>query len=129
MKDMGVDRRKNSPVLTDGKYDAEKIYNLVEKENVAISYIEFKYGIHRSDIIRLINEHGAGLEENKNNKSFIVEGQVVEANYIHDYSLYKIKGTIIKKYLNSVIIEWLSGDELPAELLNKAVVPIKQVIV
>lgn len=107
--------------MTGGKYDSEKIYNLIYKDNLSISTVEFKYGIHRNEILTLLNQyHSDNLTVDFLTTAH--KGDVISTTYIYDYNMYFIIGEVIKKNLNSVIVNRIDGDELPIELLEKVVV-------
>lgn len=117
-------KSNNSLILENGKYDSDKIYNMVYNENIKLSTIEFKYGIHKNDLLSILNDY----HEEHRTESYLKEaqkGDVVSANYIYEYNIYYIIGEVLKRNINSVIIERVDGDELPIELLNRIVISIK----
>lgn len=114
----------NSPIMVDGKYNPEKVYNLIHKENMSISAVEFKYGIHRDKILALLDDYH---RENKTEDYLFnaQKGDLVSTTYIYEFNRYFIIGKIIKRNLNSVIVERTDGEILPVELLDKIVVSSK----
>lgn len=110
--------------MVDGKYNPEKVYNLIHKENMSISAVEFKYGIHRDKILALLDDYH---RENKTEDYLFnaQKGDLVSTTYIYEFNRYFIIGKIIKRNLNSVIVERTDGEILPVELLDKIVVSSK----
>lgn len=120
-----TDKSNNSLILPNGKYDSEKIYDLVYNENVRLSTIEFKYGIHKNDLLTILNEYHEQHQIADYDKE-AYKGDIVSSYYTYEYNIYFIIGEVLKRNMNSVMIQRLDGDELPDELLNRIVVSISE---
>lgn len=117
--------RSSSPIIVDGKYDYDLLYKMVIIEKNPIASIEYKYGITRNDILACIekyNEEHLTQDYLKN----IQKGDLISFKYIYEFNFYFIIGTVIKKNINSLVVQWVDGDELPSELMNIVVVATKE---
>lgn len=120
-----IDNSNNSLILPNGKYDSEKIYDLVYNENVRLSTIEFKYGIHKNDLLTILNEyHESHCTEEYSKEAY--KGDVVSSYFTYEYNIYFIIGEVMKRNINSVMVQRIDGDELPMELLNRVILPIRE---
>lgn len=114
--------------MKEGRYDSEKIFDMVCNQNISISTIEFKYGIHRNELLELLSEYHI---KNKTDYYYneVQKGDKVSFYYIYEYRSYFIVGRVRKKYMNSILVDRVGGDELPSELLDLIVIPSNAVTI
>lgn len=102
-------------------YNCEDIGKLYNEENMSVSLIEYRLGISRDTVVKLLDAYDKKYNEEKYLHSHQVN-DLVSGVYLHKAKYYDFIGVISKKYTRACKVEWVGGDELPDELLNNIIV-------
>lgn len=102
-------------------YTSEEIGKLYNDEGMSISLIEYRLGISRDAIVKLLDSYDKKYNKEKYLESHQVN-DLVSGVYLYKAKYYDIEGVISKKYTRACKVEITGGDNLPDELLNNVVV-------
>lgn len=110
-------------MVNQSKVTAELIGKYFYKQEMSISYIEYKHGVSRDRVIELIDEYDRKYNAEKYLNSPQVN-DVVHGIYLYKAQTYEIIGVITDKYTRSCKINVIAGDKIPDELLGAIILPM-----